>query len=402
MDIYKQIYIQKLDTSTLECKYLLVYKGQYYEANYSIVELLTCLQKGETLNHGIDLYMRRKNGEFSYKQVEELIARFISPLFIEKETDEKMPITKGPFWYRRELFSSEMIGRFSDFFSVLFREIYMFPFLTLVLLLDGYFFFSTENLLVFNNTTANVYTIIGLFVFVFSSSLFHELGHASACKHFGLNHGGIGFGLYLNFPVLYTNVTEIWCIERKKRCIVNIAGVYFQMHFLLILLFCYWLTNYDIVRYMILIINLGFLMTLNPFFKFDGYWIASDLLGIPNLRSRSKEWLLYVYKRIRKQPVKEKPYLLYTTKIGRYGLLTYSIVVNLFMGYYFFYIIPKFLISFIHSFPSKVHQLILYLSNDITPPFALLRDVVAQLLLLLLISALVLNIVYSFLHAKRK
>ena len=153
---------------------------------------------------------------------------------------------------------------------------------------------------------------------------------------------------------------------------------------------------------MILIINLGFLMTLNPFFKFDGYWIASDLLGIPNLRSRSKEWLLYVYKRIRKQPVKEKPYLLYTTKIGRYGLLTYSIVVNLFMGYYFFYIIPKFLISFIHSFPSKVHQLILYLSNDITPPFALLRDVVAQLLLLLLISALVLNIVYSFLHAKRK
>ena len=118
MDIYKQIYIQKLDTSTLECKYLLVYKGQYYEANYSIVELLTCLQKGETLNHGIDLYMRRKNGEFSYKQVEELIARFISPLFIEKETDEKMPITKGPFWYRRELFSSEMIGRFSDFFTV--------------------------------------------------------------------------------------------------------------------------------------------------------------------------------------------------------------------------------------------------------------------------------------------
>lgn len=56
----------------------------------------------------------------------------------------------------------------------------------------------------------NAYSIIGLLAFVLLSSFFHELGHASACKYFEVKHGGIGFGLYLNFPVLYTDVTEVW------------------------------------------------------------------------------------------------------------------------------------------------------------------------------------------------
>ena len=67
--------------------------------------------------------------------------------------------------------------------------------------------------------------VVGLLVFMVVSSLFHELGHASACKHFGIRHGGIGFGLYLNFPVLYTDVTEVWRLRRADRCIVNLGGV---------------------------------------------------------------------------------------------------------------------------------------------------------------------------------
>ena len=196
-----------------------------------------------------------------------------------------------------------------------------------------------------------------------ASSLFHELGHASACKHFGIRHGGIGFGLYLNFPVLYTDVTEVWRLRRTDRCIVNLAGVYFQMYILLAVLALFYATGSDTLRYMILTLNLGFIMTLNPFFKFDGYWIASDVLGIPNLRSRSKELLGYVYRRMRGRAADETPYLLQTNRLGRYGLLVYAVVVNLFMGYYFFYILPKFMVNFVASFPDEVRQLVLYLSK---------------------------------------
>lgn len=129
-------------------------------------------------------------------------------------------------------------------------------------------------------------------------------------------------------------------------------------------------------------------MTLNPFFKFDGYWIASDLLGVPNLRARSKELLNYWYKRMRKQSITQKPYLLQIRPAAKYGLLIYSIVVNLFMGFYFFYIIPNFLYRFVSTFPDAVNELILYLSNRMTPPFALLRNIGSQLLFLALIGYL--------------
>ena len=151
------------------------------------------------------------------------------------------------------------------------------------LALNIYFFWHTDNLMQINNHV-NIYMAVGLFVFMLLSSFFHELGHASACKYFGVRHGGIGFGLYLNFPVLYTDVTEVWKLGRIQRCVVNMAGVYFQCYLLIGLLAAFLFTGNEILRYLILIINLGFLMTLNPFFKFDGYWIASDLLGVPNLR----------------------------------------------------------------------------------------------------------------------
>lgn len=99
--------------------------------------------------------------------------------------------------------------------------------------------------------------------------------------------------------MLYTDVTEVWRLRRTDRCIVNLAGVYFQMYILLAVLALFYATGSDTLRYMILTLNLGFIMTLNPFFKFDGYWIASDVLGIPNLRNRSKELLNYLYSRIR-------------------------------------------------------------------------------------------------------
>lgn len=235
------------------------------------------------------------------------------------------------------------------------------------------------------------------------SSLFHELGHASACKYYGIKHGGIGFGLYLNIPVLYTDVTEVWQLKRSQRCVVNLAGVYFQSYCLLGLLVAFFLTYNDILRYLILTMNFGFLMTLNPFFKFDGYWIASDLLGVPNLRKRSKELVGYLLRRIRKQPVKTTPYLLQINGLEKYCLLVYSILVNLFMGYYFFYIIPRFLYRFVLSFPDEMEQLILYLSNNVTPPFVLLRNIGMQMLFLALIGIMAVNLIRPLLkYAKRK
>ena len=382
MNIYKHIIIhQKLSTSTQEQRMLISYDGQYYEVSQGIIELVEVLQQHETESEAITFYCEKKKGKYTPEQVKGIIDKFVTPLFTPK-------ISKRSFLYEKELFSAQAIDKFSYAFRFLFYHWYMLAVLIIALILDICFFVHTPDLLLFNNKV-NIYMIIGLFAFILGSSFFHELGHASACKYFGIQHGGIGFGLYLNFPVLYTDVTEVWKLKRGQRCVVNLAGVYFQSYWLILLLVAFFVTGNDILRYLILIMNLGFAMTLNPFFKFDGYWIASDLLGVPNLRQRSLELFSYMWNRLKKRPIKQLPYLLQIRRLERYGLLVYSVVVNLFMGYYFLYIIPTFLYRFVQTFPDAVNELILYLSNQMIPPFALLRNIGMQLIFLGLIVYLI-------------
>lgn len=109
--------------------------------------------------------------------------------------------------------------------------------------------------------------------------------------------------------------------------------------------------------------ELWFLMVLNPFFKFDGYWIASDILGVPNLRRRAQELYGYIYHRLR-GTMGRKPYLLELKPCAKYTFMVYSILVNLFMGYYFVYIIPSFVYHFVMSFPSEIEKIVILLSNN--------------------------------------
>ena len=266
MNIYKHIIIhQKLSTSTQEQRMLISYDGQYYEVSQGIIELVEVLQQHETESEAITFYCEKKKGKYTPEQVKGIIDKFVIPLFTPK-------ISKRSFLYEKELFSAQAIDKFSYAFRFLFYHWYMLAVLIIALILDICFFVHTPDLLLFNNKV-NIYMIIGLFAFILGSSFFHELGHASACKYFGIQHGGIGFGLYLNFPVLYTDVTEVWKLKRGQRCVVNLAGVYFQSYWLILLLVAFFVTGNDMLRYLILIMNLGFAMTLNPFFKFDGYWL---------------------------------------------------------------------------------------------------------------------------------
>ena len=152
------------------------------------------------------------------------------------------------------------------------------------------------------------------------------------------------------------------------------------------------ITPSDLIRYLILSMNFGFLMVLNPFFKFDGYWIASDILGVPNLRRRAQELYGYIYHRLR-GTMGRKPYLLELKPCAKYTFMVYSILVNLFMGYYFVYIIPSFVYHFIMSFPSEIEKIVILLSNNMAPPFSLLRNICMQLLFLILILVMIYRIV---------
>lgn len=229
MNIYDNIIThQKLSSSAQEQRVLLSYGEQYYEASPAMAELVEELQQHATEEEAIAAYTKKKAGKYTPEQVRMIIDKFITPLFAQEGK-------KHSFLYEKELFSAEAIDKFSDTFRFLFNRGYMLTVFLVAVSLDAWFFLRTPDLLLFNNKV-NVYLVVGLFAFMLGSSFFHELGHASACKFFGVRHGGIGFGLYLNFPVLYTDVTEVWKLKRGERCVVNLAGVYFQSWWLIILL----------------------------------------------------------------------------------------------------------------------------------------------------------------------
>ena len=366
-------------------RHLLCCEDRYFEANDRVADLVKTLQLyPDSLEAGIDAYVEKCGGRYSARQIADFVDKSVKPIL--RPTNEKE--RRRQFMYEKELLSAQAVDRFSDALSCLFNRWVMWAVIAVTLAADVWFMTTASGLWRIGSDV-DVYVVFGLMAFMGFSSFFHELGHASACKHYGIRHGGIGFGMYLTFPVLYTDVTRIWELSRRRRMTVNLAGVYFQCFILLALIGLYWLTGYDMLRYLALAMNLGFLLVMNPFFRFDGYWIASDLLGVPNLRRHSQALLGYLWKRLLRRPAGDKPYLLRLQGWEKWGLAVYSIAVTAFMSYYFFYLIPMFLYRFAMTFPQVATEIFTYLASGLTPPFALLHNALGQLLFLAMIGYMI-------------
>ncbi|GAA2739909.1 hypothetical protein [Kitasatospora cinereorecta] len=124
------------------------------------------------------------------------------------------------------------------------------------------------------------------------SLLFHEFGHASACVYGGAEPGRIGFGLYLLWPSLYTDVTDVYRIGRVGRLRTDLGGVYFNVVFMLGLGGAYALTGRQVFLAAILVAHLEILEQLMPAVRLDGYYILGDLAGVPDLFGKIKPILL--------------------------------------------------------------------------------------------------------------
>ena len=162
------------------------------------------------------------------------------------------------------------------------------------------------------------------------------------------------------------------------------------------LLITYLLAPSNILNYIILTMNFKFLNTLNPFFKFDGYWIMTDALGVANLRKRGKEWMQYMIDKLRRRQTDNRPYLLSLSKGAKIVLIGYTLVVNLFFGFYFFYMIPVFFIRFYNTFPDRMMQLLSELSYRQVPDWGNIQQIVLQLCFLGLFCYMMYRMIMSW------
>jgi putative peptide zinc metalloprotease protein len=118
------------------------------------------------------------------------------------------------------------------------------------------------------------------------SMLFHECGHAAACRYGGARPGVIGMGFYIVWPAFYTNVTDAYRLGRAARIRTDLGGVYFNGIFTLPLAAAYLATGYPPLLAAIVLIYLEISQQLVPSLRFDGYFILADLIGVPDLFRR--------------------------------------------------------------------------------------------------------------------
>ncbi len=135
---------------------------------------------------------------------------------------------------------------------------------------------------------------IGLLLVVVSlTKIIHELAHALTCKHFGGECREIGVMFLVGIPCLYCDVSDAWLLDRRwKRIFVSAAGMAAEVT-LAALATMIWVFTIDgavrdvCVTIMIVCSVTTVLFNGNPLLRYDGYYILSDLVGIPNLASES-------------------------------------------------------------------------------------------------------------------
>lgn len=125
------------------------------------------------------------------------------------------------------------------------------------------------------------------------SKIVHESGHAFAASYFGCRVPSMGVAFMMGLPMLWTDVTDAWRLSnRKQRLIIDAAGMIAEISLAIVATLLWAVLPDGTVRsgvYMLAstvwIITLA--VNLNPFMRFDGYYLFSDLLDVANLQDRS-------------------------------------------------------------------------------------------------------------------
>ncbi len=138
---------------------------------------------------------------------------------------------------------------------------------------------------------------------VFGMKIFHEMGHALTCKHFGGEVHAIGPAFLVFQPCMYTDTSDAWLLPDKwDRLKVTGAGIASEFLLAAIAALVWVSSEPGFVKqlsYTTMVASSvsSILFNANPLLRFDGYYMMSDLLEIPNMRSKTNNYLGYLFER---------------------------------------------------------------------------------------------------------
>ena len=150
------------------------------------------------------------------------------------------------------------------------------------------FFFNFQNLVI-------LWSSIAL------TKLIHEFAHAYTAKSYGVRVPEMGVGFLMFFPVLYSNVTDAWQLgDRKQRMAIAGAGIIAEGVIAILATYVWAFTKPGLINSLAFYsMAMSFVSTIlfngNPLMKFDGYFVFTDYMRLPNLWAKSMSFIKYLW-----------------------------------------------------------------------------------------------------------
>ena len=146
----------------------------------------------------------------------------------------------------------------------------------------------------------NVQNLLILWVALTIAKLVHEFAHAFTAKGYGLRVPEMGIYLLLFFPRPYCDTTAAWQLaDRGQRMAISLAGIISEAAVAVLACYVWYFSKPGIVNsiaFYLIAVSLAssLLFNGNPLLKFDGYFVLSDWLRMPNLQGKSLQYLRYL------------------------------------------------------------------------------------------------------------
>ncbi|MCU1749453.1 biotin/lipoyl-binding protein [Pseudomonas sp. 6D_7.1_Bac1] len=130
-------------------------------------------------------------------------------------------------------------------------------------------------------------------VALFFAKLCHEFGHAFMAKRAGCRVQSMGVAFMVLLPMFYTDVSDAWRVnDRRARLLIGAGGVLAELLLACIALLAWSLLPDGPARTAAFMLASATWLTtlavnLNPFMRFDGYFLLSDFWEVDNLQGRA-------------------------------------------------------------------------------------------------------------------
>ena len=304
--MYKKIEIHTTDFTD---KYLLKVEDRTMYVGFLIKEIIELLQKDKEVAEITTIINAKHRINLEKQEIGSLISEKLNKFLEPRQKNLLVKFFK--------IFDPSVLN-FPSYLTFFFGKKIFYLTFSVALFFNIFLFFQIKN----QPLLTKIDWIIWL-VLLFITSLVHELGHIIAAKKYNAEVHEVGFGIYSIFPVFYVELGEAWKLSTEKRIIINFSGIFTQLVVGFIFFMLYAFTNNSIfihtfhTNFLIAIVN------LNPFMKFDGYWVISDFLDEKNLIEKSNN-ILSKFFTLKK--LKEKKSVMFYS-IFRFGFLTWLVYV---------------------------------------------------------------------------